>query len=277
MPQLGSCRRLSNEQYRSVLDALHTITGVVLFEFARESRNTRDTILRNLVARADRLAAAVFALWDMEDYQDCWILHRCLLERFFHLVDLQETNGFEAFEAWSFLEQFKAVNRVLSDPSVDSAGIEGVVPPTSKQKQRVTELFKNPPQWRRPRAEDVAGRLGMRFLYAYGYNHASAHVHPMADDGMQDFHTITGLEPAPAYPDQTTVLSNTLLVNSLVLQGALNASTMSWMALVYNTVNDVREYLGSGESDYVSRLMDLSGAFRQGTALSQSPRPSGEL
>lgn len=273
MPQLGPGLKLSDEQYRGVLDALHIIAGIVLFEFAREQRGRRDTILRNLVARADRLAAGVFALWDMEDYQDCWILHRCLMERYFHLVNLQETNGFEAFEAWSFLEQYKAVNRVRSDPSVDSSQLEVVIPPTSQQKQRATELFKNPPEWRRPYAEDVAKQLNMRFLYTYGYDHASAHVHPMADDGMQDFHIITGFEPAQAFPDQSTVLTNTLLLDTLLLQDALNASTLSWMALVYNTLNDLREYLGSGETDYLSRLRNLAGAFRQGTALSQSKMP----
>jgi hypothetical protein len=261
-------------QYRGVLDALHVIARIVLLEFAHEPRNTRDTIVRDSVARTDMLAEGVFALWELEDYQDCWILHRCLLDRLFHLVNLQETDGFEAFEAWSFLEQYKAVNRVLSDPAIDSARLEVVIPPTAEQKHRARELRKHPPRWKRPRAEDVAKQLDMRFLYIYGYDHASAHVHPMGDDGLQDFHTITKLEPAPLFPDQSVVLSNTLLVATMVVQEALNASTMSWMALVFNALSDVREYLGSGETDYESRVATLAAAFQQQTSLSESAAPA---
>jgi hypothetical protein len=270
MQQIGSNRKkLSDEQYRKVLDAVHIVAGIVLFEFAQEPRNSRDTILRNAVARADMLARSIFALWDLRDYQDCWILHRCLLDRLFHLVNLGQTGGFEEFEAWSFLEQYKAVHRIESDPAIDSAKLDLVALPTPEQKQRARELFKCPPKWKRPKAEDVAKQLGMRFLYTYGYDHASAHVHPMANDGLQDFHTITGLEPAPTFPDQTTVLSNTVLVTTMILQEVLNASTMLWMALVYNALNDVREYLASGESDYESRLAVLVRAVQQHTRLSQ--------
>jgi hypothetical protein len=269
-PRLGPGRKLSDDQCRTVLDALHIITGAVLFEFAREPRDIRDTILRNLVARAYRLVAAVFTLWGIEDYQDCWILHRCLLERWFHLVSLDQTDSFETFEAWSFLEQYKAVHRVASDSSVDTSRGDLFVPPTPSQKRRASQLFKSPPEWRRPTVEDVAKGADMRFLYTYGYSHASARVHPMADDGLQDFHIVTGLEPAPTFPDQSAVLTNTLLVDTMILQDAMNASTMSWIALVYDTLSDVREYLGSGQADFSRRLVDLAGAARQGTALSGS-------
>lgn len=268
-------RKLSEEQYRSALEALHVVTGAVLFEFAREPREVRDTILRNLVARAYRLMTAIFALWRVDDFQDCWILHRSLLERWFHLVNLDETDSFETFEAWSFLEQYKAVHRVTSDANVDTSSSDLFVPLTPPQKRRVTELLKSPPDWRRPRPEDVAKNADMRFLYKYGYDHASARVHPMADDGLQDFHIITGLEPAPTFPDQSAVLTNTLLVDTMIIQDAMNASTMSWMSLVYNTLTDVRASLGSDDVDFSERVAQLVAAYRQGTALSESTQSQG--
>jgi hypothetical protein len=270
---LGPGRKLTDDEYRELLEALHTVTGAVLFEFAREPRDVRDAILRNLVARAYRLVTAIFALWEVEDYQDCWILHRCLLERWFHLVNLIDTNTFETFEAWSFLEQYKAVHGVASDSSVDTSRTDLFVPPTQSQKRRAAELLKNPPDWRRPRPEDVAKSADMRFLYKYGYDHASARVHPMADDGLQDFHIITGLEPAPTFPDQSAVLTNTLLVDTMIIQDVMNASTMSWMALVYNSLSEVRECLGSGGVDYSSRIAQLGTMVATGAALSESAQP----
>ena len=72
-------------------------------------------------------------------------------------------------------------------------------------------------------AEDVAKHLGMRFLYSYGYDYASTHVHPMANDGILDFFIITKLKRAQDFPDQRVLLSNTVLTGSMIVQQALNA------------------------------------------------------
>lgn len=78
-------------------------------------------IIRNFLARADTTARAVFKLWEIHDFQDCWVLHRCLLDRLFYLRFLTRTDSFSNFEEWSFHEQYKAVNRVRSDQAVEGA------------------------------------------------------------------------------------------------------------------------------------------------------------
>ena len=62
---------------------------------------------------------------------------------------------------------------------------------TLEQNERAKALSKNLPVWQRPKAEEVAKQLNMRFLYRFGYDFGSTHVHPMANDGQQDFFTIT--------------------------------------------------------------------------------------
>lgn len=268
--QLGAGRRLCDDECQTALEALHLVTSVVLFEFMREPHEVRDNLLRNYVARADKLAHAVFALWKLDDFQDCWILFRCLLERYFLVRHLWDTDAFEDFESWSFLEQFKAVQRVRSDDTVDTSRSDLFVPPTDQQRMRAAALFRNPPTWRRPKAEKVAKASDLGFLYTYGYLHASAQVHPMADDGLQDFHLLTGAEPAPNFPDQSAVLTNTLLVNTMLLQDAMNASSMRWMALVFNALDDIREFLADGQYDMTERMYTLAGAFRQNLVLSEA-------
>lgn len=92
----------------------------------------------------------------------------------------------------------------------------------------------------------------------------------MADDGLQDFHLLTGAEPAPRFPDQSAVLGNTLLVSTMLLQDAMNASSMRWMALVFNALNDIREYLATGQYDMAERMTTLATAFRQNLVLTDS-------
>jgi len=94
VPKFNRDHYLAVETYNETVQALHGICGLILFEFAREERGTRDLIIRNFIARTDMMVRAVFRLWELQDYQDCWILHRCLLDRLFHLFHLDQHDGF---------------------------------------------------------------------------------------------------------------------------------------------------------------------------------------
>jgi len=275
MPEIGAAGQRSVEEYEEALAALHILTGTVLFEFARDGEGNRDIIIRNFIARSDMTARAVFDLWHMEDYQDCWVLHRCLLDRLFHLRYLSDTDSFDPFEAWSFLRQYKANRRILSDPDVSDAAKGEALGLTEEARRRGDDLSKNPPAWRRPKAKDVAQAMDMRFLYAYSYDFASGHVHPMANDGDQDFHTITGLKPPAPYPEQLTVLGNTVLIATMIVQEGLNASTLNWRRLVYDLLDDLRVLLGTGSPDYRRRLAVMVSEVQKGTAMCE-PRSSSD-
>jgi hypothetical protein len=256
---------LTIEDYANAFQAFHGVVGVVLFEFAREEIETRDIISRNLIARSDTLASSILRLWAQGDYHGCYILFRCLLERLFHLRHLKESNSFEEFEAWSFNEEYKAVNRVRSDQSVEGAREAFIF--TAKQKSKAYKIKVNPPEWERPKAEEIAKQMGTRFLYKYGYDYASSHVHPMASDGQIDFHRITNIEPETPFPDQKILLHDTLLVATLIVQDGLDSSTMSWRAILYNALGDLREFLESGSLDYQDRVNILYRTYMQGTRM----------
>ena len=209
MPKLVPNKSLSIEQYSEAINGLHVLSGMLLLEFARHNSNAvRELMLSNFIARADVLSRAIVQLWQMKDHHDCWALYRSLLDRLFHLHVLCERNEFELFEAWSFLKKFEAIHRVKSDPDLKDVLETALHEPTHEQRLRYKELSKNPPVWHRPKAEDVAKSMGLSVLYKYGYDFASGHVHPMADDGLEDFYNITGLEPRPDFPDWRAVLPN---------------------------------------------------------------------
>jgi hypothetical protein len=168
-------QRLSAEQYKEAADALHALSGVILFEFAchNERAATRDLIVRNFIARADTMVRGIFRLWEIKDYGDCWIIHRALLDRLFHLHALNDHNQFDSFDDWSFKKQYEAANRLRSDPDLKGQ-LKGLVDDlTIEQKARYQRLVKTPPDWDRPKAEDVAKAMGLTFLYTYGYDFAT--------------------------------------------------------------------------------------------------------
>jgi hypothetical protein len=271
MPKVEAKDYLPVESYKGALEAFHVVCALILFEFARQNLDTRDTIIRNFVARTDMTMRAVFRLYDIRDFQDCWILYRCLLDRLFHLYHLDAHNQFEVFEEWSFIEQFNALNRVRSDPEFKAALESKSFDLTSEQKTRAKAIAKNPPAWQRPKAEEVARQLSMQFLYRFGYDYGSMHVHPMADDGLQDFFTITQLEPAPGFPEQRSVLSNTLLVAKMTVQQGLNSSNLSWRALVYDFLDHLMKLLDTGSEEYKTSSLKLTRMSHNNIRLAKMP------
>lgn len=253
-------QKLSFEQYTQAAEALHVLSGVLLLEFVRRdgAPSLRDQIARNFIARADTLVKGIFRLWEIEDRADCWTLHRTLLDRLFHLHEINQNDQFEAFDDWSFKALYEAANRLRSDTELKGQ-IDGLVEDlTPERKNRYGQLVKTAPNWRRPKAEDTAKDMGLGFLYRYGYDYASRYVHPMSNDGLNDFYRITGLKPPPETASaEITVLSNSVLIASMIFQEALNASSLSWMALAYDAIDGVRAFLASAESRHHQPLLKL--------------------
>ena len=123
---------------------------MLLFELARhgEAALTRDLIVRNFIARADTMVRDIFRLWEIEDYGDCWIIHRALLDRLFHLHNLNDKDQFDLFDDWSFKMQYEAANRLPSDPALKGQ-LKGLV--------------------RRPRNTDVKNREGFMDCLVFSY------------------------------------------------------------------------------------------------------------
>jgi hypothetical protein len=113
--------------------------------------------------------------------------------------------------------------------------------------------------------------MNLGFLYKYGYDFASQHVHPMADDGHEDFYNITGLEPRPDFPDWRSVLSNTALVATIIVQEALNASRLSWRKEAFDAIGGARNFLLSGSPLEYLPMIKMSRIFQEKLPLSGPP------
>lgn len=252
---------LAFSEYRDAADSMYAVSGMILFSFAKHDCDTKNLIIRNFIARTAMMLKAIFKLWEISDYQDAWIIHRALMDRLFHLHDLGDKDEFREFDDWSFFEQYKVQNKVKSDPEFKHQAVGWVYELTDEQKLRIKSLSANPPKWRRPKAETVAKSMDLEFLYKYGYDFASTHVHPMANDGEQDFYTITKLEPAPRFPDHISVLSNSILAGSVFLQEALNHSTFQWRRLLWDYLEQIRHFLDEGIDSYKESFLKLVHIF----------------
>ena len=253
------------ETYKEVADNLYAVSGMVLFCIAKHDCDTKNIIIRNFIARSSMSLKSIFALWDINDFQNAWIIYRSLTDRMFHLHHIGTKNEFAEFDDWSFFEQYKSQNQLKSDKKFKHEAIGWVYELNTEQKDRMKKLEKQKPIWKRPKAEAVAKDMNMEFLYNHGYDFASRHVHPMSDDGHQDFHTITNLEPSPRFPSHISVINNSILIASLILQDALNFSSFQWRSILWTYIDEVRNLLINGDKSYQLSFLKLANLFNSET------------
>ena len=89
---------------------VYPVLLIIISEFARYESEIKDLIIRNFIARTAVTLHGIKQLWNIHDYQDCWVLYRCLLDRLFTLEYLSKKEEFELFEDWSFFRQFTKNN-----------------------------------------------------------------------------------------------------------------------------------------------------------------------
>ena len=241
---------LNQQQYDEAIEDLCMYATLILFFFSMHSSENRDAIIRNFIARGTTTLKSILALWKTAHYTDCWILYRSLLDRLLHLRSLANNDEFLAFDDWSFVKQYEYRNRAKSDPDFQDTLNPELIRETRGEKERYQEIKKLPPKWKRPRPQVVAKEMGCEFLYKFGYDYASALVHPMANDGEEDFHRLTGLIEYDALMDRRMILNNSCLVLVLLIQEGLNAATLQWRRLVYDFLEHFMHLLASGSEQY---------------------------
>lgn len=245
------------EHYRQMVEDLRVFTGMILLSFAKGSPYLTDRIIRNFIARGMASIQSINIVWETGAFQDCWILHRCLLDRLLHLGVMCQQNSFSQFEEYSFVRQYEAKNRLMSDPAFRTKRPREELVFTAEQQRRYKELKQRGISWKRPDAEDAARNMGLAFIYRYSYDYASTHIHPMADDGEEDFARVIGIRH-DSNTDDSIVMSDSLLVFTLLVQEGLNASTLRWRKVVYNFIEEARKALEHWSTDHRQTLYTIA-------------------
>ncbi len=223
----------------------------------------KQVITRNFIARAAVALRGVLALWEARDYQDCWVIYRTILDRLFHLHHLIRTESWQLFDDWCFWQQYNARNAIRSSADFKEKIDPAFFRDAPDDKARMESLKTNPPKWERPFAEVEARDMGLLFLYRQGYDFASTLVHPMANDGQQDYTTVTGF--GGPWPDQVAAVNNACLAALLLLQEAMKTDPgRRWHPLVLRCMEQARESLRSGARDYLVTFFLLGKASPEG-------------
>jgi len=273
MPESTNASDMERDTLSRGIEVFRLYCGIVVLSFAQHGQGLRDTIARNFVARGMICTQSIVAVWNAGSDQDAWILHRSLLDRLLHLVHLGVTDGFSDFEEFSFRSMFEARQQLLADPQMSTKVPPGLKELQKANKARYEAIDPTRPRWRRPKAEVVAKTMDLGFLYRFGYDYASTHVHPMADDGEVDFKTLTSPAHLVTRPD-ATVVRNSILVQTLLVHEALNVSTLRWHAMVYDFLDQIRTFLGTGDTQQIDETFYNIGRFWPGVQICKPTKTS---
>ncbi|MFC2036314.1 DUF5677 domain-containing protein, partial [Chloroflexota bacterium] len=187
-------KHISLSSYVQAVSVLTDYARIVLTSYDKTSNETRDIIIMNFMARSITSLRGILSLWQTQDYHDCWVLYRSILDRLFHLETLGRDDSFEAFDDWCFKNAYEYKIRCLSDSTIaekiDETNREYFTP-SKEDEKRFSELNKENITWKRPKASDVASKMGLDILYNYGYDFASGFVHPTSKEGKEDYSRLT--------------------------------------------------------------------------------------
>ena len=248
----------SLEEYKYFFEAYKRVTTILIFSIHRHEITTKKIIIRNFMAKSTVSLQGIFSLWSIKNYQDCYVILRIITDRLFHLYDLVKNNRFEAFDNWSFYQQFCSRNRIRSDKEYNHKIVKEAFDASEEEKQRFFELQKMKPTYKRPHPEKMAKELGVSFVYKYGYDHASTLVHPMANDGWEDLIHLTGLYPDTELPDHRSVISNSLLCHHLLHNNALQGLGFTWRKEVISFMDDAMDFLKTGSKNYQKSFLSIA-------------------
>jgi hypothetical protein len=245
-----SVQKLKIEVYDLARQTLeHVIRGMLLNLHDRPGIEMR--IIRNFFAKSTMLVRSIYSLWGINAFQECNILYRCLLDRYFYLHVLVRDKSFELFEEASFMEKFGTARRARNDDKFShQIALHPALNP--EHEIRYKELKQKPQTWKRPDAKEVVKSMKRDFFYQYGFDYASKHVHPQANDGEQDFETLTELRSGTQFFSHAVVLHNSLFILCLIIMDTFRDKDIKIIQPLSDFFDAFLDFLESGSLKFVT-------------------------
>jgi hypothetical protein len=249
---------IPTEFYKDAIQTLTSFTTLILLSFAQHPNEKKDIIIRSFIARAIVSLKGMVKLWEIEDNHDCLVLFRCLLDRLFLLYELNKNNTFEIFNKWSFIQQYEYMNKIRNDQNFKDKLDATFFNVTDEQNEKYKQYKNENPKWGRPRAKDVAKEMDLEFLYDYGYDYASTIVHPMANDGQEDFSRLTKIEVAESFPNHKITIHNSCLITMMIIRNGMTYSNFIWRGVINEFLDNFYNFLNTGsKKEYMDTFVKI--------------------
>ncbi|HCE3433789.1 TPA: hypothetical protein NG611_004498 [Vibrio parahaemolyticus] len=250
------------ESYVSALQSFERVVEVIIRSSTDIVNEASQTLQINFTAKTVKQVRAVLALWHAECFDECYIIQRCILDRLFHLKDLNDKQCYDDFDDFSFYKTFQTYDKIRNDPSFSH--IKGLLKPTKGESKRFQQLSKSKLKYQRPKAQHVAKKLELDFLYHQGYDWASTTVHPMFSDGEQDVRLLLQPSLKVEISQNLDVIHNSLLYAQLIVNEALVELNLIWRSTINKFMDALFAFLNGHDVDLTGFADDIVEQYGKG-------------
>lgn len=247
----------------SRLESLILFTTTILYQIGNKVTSTKDIYIVNSIAKVQTLVKSIELVNKEGLYNEGWILFRCLLDRYIHLIYLSRNELHKEFKDWSMIEGYEYMQNAKSEELFPDIKNDPRFKFTKEQSKSYFEEKKRINKFRKPDPKAELKSNGLNFLYKLAYDYASMRVHPMYEDGDEEYYRITKVTPNPYINfNHLELITNTYLVASMILQEGLNQIDLKTHAIVYDYLKGLRE-----DSNYDLLFYNIVKIIEQGNSI----------
>lgn len=249
---------IENVNYSEIIEKIEVVNKWLLLKLADKVETKKDIYLRNSIAKGISLLKSIDLLYRQKAYNEGWILYRSLVDRLVYIYYLTENDNFNTFEEWSYIKTYEYRNNARADEKFKNVLKNPVFDVKNDESNKYRDLKRKKTEWNKPIPKTILKNKGIDFLYKFGYDYASMHTHPMANDGEFEFYSLTGLEPNP-YKNfyQEILITDSILVNTLIQQEILNYLDFKFRGLVYSFLEETRKKINNETNEFDFKLYQL--------------------
>ncbi|MCJ7933435.1 MAG: DUF5677 domain-containing protein [Chryseobacterium sp.] len=208
-----------------IVESFKNVSHIILLKFELHPFNTKETILRNFIAKASSLLNSISILIKEDQIGEATALYRLLIERYFYIEYLEKSGLYQEFKDWSFIKTFEIRNKMRSQTTFNSKDVKEELTDDDFQINLYQELKSKKINWIEPKIEDFSKQIDLKLLYSLGYDLGSSYVHPRADEGLWDALRIVKNEKKSELV-AVNLLNNSVLLSNAVLALATYNSTV---------------------------------------------------
>lgn len=247
----------------SRLKSLEIFTTTALYQIGNELEGDKNTYLTNSISKTQTLVKSIELTFVNELYNESWILYRCLLDRYLYLRYLKKNNLYTSFKDWSYVKGYEYLQNAKSNECIENVKNDPRFRFSKEQSRNYSEIKNKLNKFRKPDPKLEFKDEGLNFLYKLGYDYASMRVHPMFEDGDEEYYRITKVTPNPYSEfNHQELLTNTYLVASMIIQESLNQIDLKTIRVVYEYLEKLRE-----NSDYEIPFYKIIKHVEQGNKI----------
>lgn len=239
------------KEYSEIIEKIGVITKWILLNIADKVKSTKDIYLRNSLSKNFSLLTSIEKLYEQKLFNEGWILFRSLVDRLVYIYYLSDHDLYNNFDDWTYIQKFKLRNDIRADERFNRVLKDPLFNIKRNESNKNRKLKEKEIKWNKPNPRLVLKKHGLDFLYKFGYDFASMHTHPMATDGEEEFHKLTGLEPNPMKNlGHEILIKNSILVNTLIQQVIMNKLDFRFRGLVYSFLEETRKKINFEQNDF---------------------------